>query len=140
MIRDFCKISEKTLAQEINTLKGQVEEGKAPQGVNHETIVAIDHVRSIGNIGAHMESDINLILDVEPNEAQPLIDLIELLFEEWYVAKHVREDKLKNLGVLQETKKAKKAQAKLPPPSEKLPAPEPDAADGHESEPGETPS
>ena len=34
-----------------------------------------------------------------PDEAQALIDLIEILFEEWYVAKHVREGKLKKLGV-----------------------------------------
>ena len=59
---------------------------------------AIGHVRRIGSIGAHMEKDINLILDVEPDEAQALIDLIELLFEEWYVASHVREERLKNWG------------------------------------------
>ena len=29
---------------------------------------AIDAVRSIGNIGAHMEKDINLIVDVDPEE------------------------------------------------------------------------
>ena len=73
-----------------------------------------------------MEKDINLILDVEPHEAQALIDLIELLFEEWYVASHVREERLKKLGVVVENKSAKRAQAKLPPTPEKLPAPEPD--------------
>jgi hypothetical protein len=31
---------------------------------------AIDHVRKIGNIGAHMEADINVIVEVEPKEAQ----------------------------------------------------------------------
>ena len=126
MIRDFCGISKPTLAQEINTLRAKVDEGKGPQGVSHDTMDAIDHIRQIGNIGAHMEKDINLILDVEPNEAQALIDLIELLFEEWYVAKHVREEKLKKLGVVVENKRAKKAQAKLSPPPEKLPAPKPD--------------
>ena len=126
MIRDFCGISKQTLAQEINTLRVNVDEGKGPQGVSHDTMDAIDHIRQIGNIGAHMEKDINLILDVEPNEAQALINLIELLFEEWYVAKHVREEKLKKLGVVVENKKAKKAQAKLSPPPEMLPAPEPD--------------
>ena len=126
MIRDFCEISKPTLAKEIGTLKLQVNEGKGPQGVSHDTMDAIDHVRSIGNIGAHMVKDINLILDVEPEEAQALVDLIELLFEEWYVAKHVREEKLKRLGVMVENKKTKKAQAKLPSPPERLPAPEPD--------------
>ena len=69
-----------------------------------------------------MEKDINLILDVEPDEAQALIDLIELLFDEWYVAKHVRKEKLMKLGVVAGKKKAMKAQAKLTPPPEKLPA------------------
>ena len=27
-------------------------------------------IRKIGNIGAHMECDINLIVDIEPNEAE----------------------------------------------------------------------
>ena len=126
MIRDFCEISERTLAQEIKTLREQVDAGKGPRGVDPATMDAIDHVRHIGNIGAHMEKDINLILDVEPDEAQALINLIEILFGEWYVAKHVREGKLKALGVVAENKEAKKAQAKLPPPPEKLSAPEPD--------------
>ena len=126
MIRDFCGISKPKLAQEIDTLRAQVDEGKGPQGVSHDTIDAIDHVRKIGNIGAHMEKDINLLLDVEPDEAQALIDLIELLLEEWYVAKHVREEKLRKLGVVVDKKEAKKAQAKLSPPPEKLPAPKPD--------------
>ena len=126
MIRDFCEISERTLAQEIKTLREQVDAGKGPRGVDPATMDAIDHVRHIGNIGAHMEKDINLILDVEPDEAQALINLIEILFGEWYVAKHVREGKLKALGVVAENKKAKKVQAKLPPPPAKLPAPEPD--------------
>ena len=52
---------------------------------------AIDAVRKIGNIGAHMEKDINIIVDVDPDEAQLLIELIEILVKEWYIAKHQRE-------------------------------------------------
>ena len=128
MIRNFCKISKPRLAKEIETLKNQVDEGKGPRGVVQDTVDAIDHVRQIGAIGAHMEKDINIILDVEPGEAQVLINLIELLFEEWYVAEHEREGKMKKLGVVVEDKKVKKAQAKLSPPPEQLPAPEPDSS------------
>lgn len=47
-----------------------------------------------------MEKDINLIIDVDPEEAQLLIQLIELLFNEWYVNRHEREQKLnKIIGV-----------------------------------------
>jgi hypothetical protein len=31
-----------------------------------DTVATIDHVRQIGNIGAHMEANINVIVDVDP--------------------------------------------------------------------------
>lgn len=92
--RDFCGISKPRLVDEINALQKQVEEGSAPKGVEPETVEAIDAVRGIGNIGAHMERDISLIVDVDPGEAQALIELIEMLFDEWHVARHVRDEKL----------------------------------------------
>ncbi len=123
MIRDFCKISGPTLAKEIDTLRDRVDKGDGPKGVNYDNMEAIDHVRRIGAIGAHMEKDINLILDVEPDEAQKLINLIEILFEEWYVARHERAQRLKQLTAVVESKEVKKAQAKLSSPSEKETAP-----------------
>jgi hypothetical protein len=94
MIRDFCKISKSTLLAEIQELKDQVEAGTAPRQVSEESIEAIDAVRQIGNIGAHFEKDINLIVDVDPDEATALISLTELLFQEWYVARHERQLRL----------------------------------------------
>ena len=41
----------------------------------------------------------------------------------WYVAKHVREARLMELGMVVEKKKEKKEQAALAAPPEKLPAP-----------------
>lgn len=108
MIRDFCGITRKRLIEEINALRTGVEQGKAPAGVQPDTIDAIDHVRSIGNIGAHMEADINVIVDVDPDEAQHLIRLLELLFDEWYVARHVRGERLKAIGLVAAEKKAAK--------------------------------
>lgn len=93
MIRDFCGISKATLFQEIGELRNQINAGTADRAVSPESIEALDHVRKIGNIGAHMEADINLIVPVDPDEAKALIDLIELLFEEWYVAKRKREER-----------------------------------------------
>ena len=65
---------------------------------------AIDNVREIGNIGAHMEADVNLIIEIDPNEAQVLIELIEMLFEEWYVQKEQRRRKLDRLQNIAEKK------------------------------------
>ncbi|MBY3268654.1 DUF4145 domain-containing protein [Rhizobium laguerreae] len=106
MIRDFCKISKARLIDEINELKNALNDGHAPKGVELETIEAIDAVRDIGNIGAHMEQDINLIIEVEPGEAQALIDLIEMLFDEWYIARHKREQKLADVRAIAAEKKA----------------------------------
>jgi hypothetical protein len=59
-----------------------------------------------------MEKDINLVIDVEPGEAQLLIGLIETLIGEWYIARHDREQRFKELVRLAESKKA---QALVPP-------------------------
>lgn len=85
MIRDFWGISKKRLVDEIDAIKDKVDT---------DTWDAIDAVRQIGNIGAHMEADINVIVDVDPNEAQLLIELIETLLTEWYVAKHKRQERM----------------------------------------------
>jgi hypothetical protein len=111
VIRDFCGISKNRLIDEISALREAVDGGQAPQGVTADTVDAIDHVREIGNIGAHMEKDINVIVDVEPHEAMYLIELIESLFDEWYVARERRSQRFKVLGEIAEAKKAAK---KLP--------------------------
>jgi hypothetical protein len=53
MIRDFCGISKHRLIYEISELRERVDQGRAPPGVQPDTVDAIDHVRQIGNIGAH---------------------------------------------------------------------------------------
>lgn len=111
MIRDFCGIKKGRLIDEIKELRKRVDAGDAPRGVQHDSVDAIDHVRGIGNIGAHMEKDINTIIDVDPDEAQRLIELTEMLFEEWYEARHRREQRLKKIGAIA----AEKALAKTPP-------------------------
>ncbi|UXN62933.1 DUF4145 domain-containing protein [Phyllobacterium sp. A18/5-2] len=100
MIRDFCKIHKSRLIDEIKELRRLDEEGHAPKGVESETLDAIDAVRSIGNIGAHMEKDIGFIIDVDPTEAQALIELIEMLFSEWYVARHRRTERLEKVKAI----------------------------------------
>lgn len=128
MIRDFCGIAKGSLNEEISTLRKLVEADNAPKGVEAETMEAIDAVREIGNIGAHMEKDIGLIVEVEPNEAQALIELIEMLFEEWYVARHERQLKLERVKAIAGDKKAVKAAHKtkgaIPVPEEVSPEPD----------------
>jgi hypothetical protein len=109
MIRDFCGISKARLIDEITALKAEIAENKAPAGVDAESIEAIDAVRKIGNIGAHMERDIGTIVDVEPGEAQALIELLELLFEDWYVARFQRKQRLERVKAIAGAKEEVKA-------------------------------
>lgn len=111
MIRDFAGISKGTLYDEIKALREAVDDSTAPDGVTHDSIDAIDAVRGIGNIGAHMEKDINAIVDVDPVEAQALIELVEMLFEEWYISRHKRQERLTSIRALADAKKQERAQA-----------------------------
>jgi len=99
VIRDFWGITKNRLIDEIDALKSKIDA---------TTWSAIDSVRQVGNIGAHMEKDVNLVVDVDPEEAGLLIWLIETLFEEWYVGRHERETKMKALIKLAEQKKPTK--------------------------------
>ncbi len=85
--------------------------------VEAEVWEAIKAVKDVGNIGAHMEKDINLIIEVDPEEANLLIQLIEQLFDEWYVARHEREERMKRIVALAEDKAdlRKQGKAKEPP-------------------------
>ena len=55
-----------------------------------------------------MEKDINIIVDVEPKEAQLLIGLIERLINDWYIARKNKEDHMAELKELVKSKDEKK--------------------------------
>lgn len=124
MIRHFAKISVKSkkLVDEITALEKSVEDGSAPRGVSIDSIEAITAVRKIGNIGAHMEADIDLIVDVDPGEARRLTDLIEMLIDDWYIEAHKRASRFAGVVAVAEGKVQMLAAAKA---AKALPAPEP---------------
>lgn len=102
MIRDFHGIKGGTLNAEINELNGKIEP---------EVWDAIDAVRKVGNIGAHMEKDISNIVDVDPKEAQLLISLVEQLFADWYVTRDQRKARMqavKDLAIKKDGEKKRK--------------------------------
>jgi len=82
ILRDFYQIDERRLVDEIDAIKDNVEEPVS------ESLHAL---RRIGSIAAHTENDPNVIVDVDPGEATALIDLIELLILETYVAAERRK-------------------------------------------------
>ncbi len=99
MIHDFWEIKEKNLNAEITSLKEKITSSQWK---------AIDGLRSIGNIGAHMEKDVNLIVDICSSEALQLKKLIELLLEKWYIARHEEEQLYEDIVGLAEIKEEKR--------------------------------
>jgi hypothetical protein len=99
MIRNFWGITKGSLKEEIEAIEEKVD-----------PLVwkAIDAVRKVGNIGAHMEKDINLIVDVDPNEASQLINLIEILIKDWYITRYEREKRLESVVKLGKQKDSEK--------------------------------
>ncbi|ELY2814934.1 DUF4145 domain-containing protein [Cronobacter sakazakii] len=101
MIRDFWGVKEKNLFEEIKAIQGKVDS---------DTWHAIDAIRSIGNIGAHMEKDIDLIIDVDKEEAELLISLIETLLSDWYVERENRRLRSEKIVAAAAGKKVMKQQ------------------------------
>lgn len=88
MIRDFWGISKARLIDEIDALK---------ESVDPSTKNVLDALRKLGNIGAHPEKDVNLIVDIEPNEAHKLLKFIGLLMQKWYIERHDNEQLLQDI-------------------------------------------
>ena len=99
MIRDFWNIKDKNLSAEISQLKNKV----LPSMWS-----ALEGVRKIGNIGAHMETDVNLIVDIDVSEAKMLQKLIELLFDKWYIARHDEEELFNDVSDISDGKQAER--------------------------------
>ncbi|WP_157405896.1 DUF4145 domain-containing protein [Acidovorax sp. CF316] len=101
MVRDFFSVTgKKTLHAELEAIQDRCDS---------DLYDAMTAVKSIGNIGAHPEQNVSLIVDVEPGEAETLLKLIHLLDREWYVAradKASRIAKMKELGVSKAIPKA----------------------------------
>lgn len=95
MIRDFWGVTSGNLAGEIDLIKDKIPA---------DQYRVLNGVRRLGNIGAHMEKDVNLIVDIDPGEAQKLVKLLELLLKDWYIARHEREELYREILVIDEKK------------------------------------
>jgi len=84
MIRDFWGITGKNrLVDEIAALETKVPAAQWK---------ILNSLRRIGNIGAHPEADVNLIIDIDPDDAAKLVKVIELLIHQWYIERHEQEE------------------------------------------------
>ena len=99
MIHDFWDIHEKNLNAEITELQDRIPPSMWK---------ALDGIRKIGNIGAHMEQDVNLIVDIDISEAKKLQKLIELLFDKWYIARHDEEELYNDISDISDKKQTER--------------------------------
>jgi hypothetical protein len=106
IVRDFWQIPENkrgNLGAELSAIKDKVASS---------TWDAITTIREVGDIGAHMEKDVNFIVDVEPEEATLLLELIEILFQDWYVDRQNRLDRDAAVKALASKKRVEKQEMK----------------------------
>ena len=100
MIRDFWGITgKKRLIDEIDALQDKVSAAQWK---------ILNSIRRLGNIGAHPEADVNLIIDIEPVDAQKLISVIELLIQQWYIERHEQEQLYKDVLELDQDTQSQK--------------------------------
>lgn len=106
MVRDFFDIplnKRGNLGAELSQVQSQIDP---------DLWKAIQALRDIGDIGAHMDRDVNVIVDITPDEARLLLRLIETLFEQWYAARARRARTTSELTELVNSKREKQRERK----------------------------
>ncbi len=97
MIRDFWQIEENTLYKEIESLENKVDPSQKQ---------ILHALRKLGNIGAHHDNDVSKIIDIEPDEADKMIKIIELLINEWYISRFEKEQLYNDVLAISDSKKS----------------------------------
>lgn len=104
MVRDYWGISKGRLADELKAIESKCD---------GDLYTALMSLKGIGNIGAHPERDINLVVDVAPGEVDELLELLRMLDAEWYVARESRKQRLATVaGIGEQKAQAKQTNAK----------------------------
>ena len=93
LLREKAGMTHGKLHKEI---KQAAESNKTPSYVSEPLLHAIRH---FGNFGAHAETDVNTneIIDVEPGEAEWCLDILDTLFDFYFVQPAKTEARLKGL-------------------------------------------
>jgi len=111
MIRDYWQVSKPTLHQELEAIETKCDS---------DLYVAMMGLKSIGNIGAHPEKDINLIVDIEEGEPDALLEILRILDKDWYVARAEKKERVttvQNLGAAKAAAQKANVGALPAPPS-----------------------
>jgi hypothetical protein len=101
MIRDYWNMKNGSLNHEIE------EVSKKPD-VAPAVSAALKSLKDLGNIGAHPERDINIIVDIEPNEAKLMIRVLEFLFSAWYETREAQNKMFLDIEALNDQKQTER--------------------------------
>ena len=93
ILREKASVKHSTLYNEIQEV---IKSGLLPPSI----VEVIDVPRKVGNAAAHpLESEAGLIVPVEPWQAEWCLEVIEALFEHYFVAPARNAERLKRLGL-----------------------------------------
>lgn len=106
MIRDFWGISKSNLHQEIVALRGKIDD---------EIVDALLDMKSIANVGAHpnWDNSLDLLIDVDLDEAEALINMIEYITDDWYVAREKKKGLFAHLRKSREDRDVKNSTSSI---------------------------
>ena len=94
-IRSACHVG-KDKVWNIN-LYQEIKAVELMGGIGTPVIAAFKQLKDIGNIGAHPAADVNLIVDVEPGEAETLLALINLIIRQTYIQRNADQELLQEV-------------------------------------------
>jgi len=106
IVRDFFKLpadKRGNLGAELNCVKDQIDS---------DVWDDIAAVRAVGDIGAHMDKNVDFIIDVHEKEASLLVELIEFLFKSWYIEREKKASRSSDLQALLQDKRKDQKEAK----------------------------
>jgi hypothetical protein len=95
MIRDFFGISKRTLWEELQAIQAQLPV---------ELFESLKAMKNVGNAGAHPiladapeAADVSSLLDVEPHEAEVMLEMVQLLAAKWYETRRKEQETLERI-------------------------------------------
>lgn len=102
IIRDFERVEDENLHEEIAMLKKAIENVNAVHIADSGGDAAGTPEETSTTAAEQRSANIPCFVDADHNDVQELIDLIELLFEEWYAHHNRREQRLAHVSKIAE--------------------------------------
>lgn len=94
-IRSACNVG-KDKVKNVN-LYQEIKAIELMGGISAPVIAAFKQLKDIGNIGAHPAANVDVIVDVEPGEAETLLALINLIIRQTYIQRNADQELLQEV-------------------------------------------